>query len=69
MDRICGFSIMDRTSIHYAPQSADPIHPEGIVGFLYNLPFRGAGPVSPRAVGVTGVSRTPPPTPASRHHC
>ncbi|CAI9539499.1 unnamed protein product [Staurois parvus] len=43
---------MDRTPIHYA-QSADPIHPAGIVGLLYILPFRGAGPVSPCAVGVT----------------
>ncbi|CAI9598593.1 unnamed protein product, partial [Staurois parvus] len=53
MDRICGLSIMDRTLIHYAPQSADPIHPAGIIGFLYNLPFRGAGPASPHAVGVS----------------
>ncbi|CAI9593648.1 unnamed protein product, partial [Staurois parvus] len=52
MDRICGLSIMDQTPIHYA-QSADPIHAAGIVGFLYNLPFCGAGPMSPRPVGVT----------------
>ncbi|CAI9612862.1 unnamed protein product, partial [Staurois parvus] len=31
MDRICGWSIMDRSPIHYAP-SADPIHSAGIVG-------------------------------------
>ncbi|CAI9568972.1 unnamed protein product [Staurois parvus] len=31
MDRICGLSIMDQSPVHYA-QSADPIHPAGIVG-------------------------------------
>ncbi|CAI9604391.1 unnamed protein product [Staurois parvus] len=32
MDRICGLgSIKDRSLIHHA-QSADPIHPAGIVG-------------------------------------
>ncbi|CAI9564063.1 unnamed protein product [Staurois parvus] len=44
---------MDRTPIHYSPQSADLTHPAGIVCFLYNLPFHEAGPVSPSAVGVT----------------
>ncbi|CAI9577096.1 unnamed protein product [Staurois parvus] len=32
----------------------------GIVGLLYNLPFCGAGPVSPRVVGVTWCCPHPP---------
>ncbi|CAI9565399.1 unnamed protein product [Staurois parvus] len=66
MYRICDLSIMDRTPIHYA-QSADPMHPAGIVRFLYNLPFRGAGLVSPRAVGVTWCGPHPPAPALGRH--
>ncbi|CAI9577582.1 unnamed protein product, partial [Staurois parvus] len=53
MDRICGLSIMDRTwETHLA--DTPPMDPScRVVGLLNNLPFCGAGPVSPHAVGVT----------------